>query len=192
MLINVRGAHGAGKSWVVRQIMQRFPVQSTELAGENSRLASIKVGKPVGYWLGTPKPTLVVGRYETAGTGGCDTIKDYTDIDIILEEHRRHGHVLFEGIRVNATYGRWIELSKKLGEPIVAVILNTSVEECMKNIIARREVAGTTRPIDKVRASVEDQHHRTLRAAVLWGDARLPFHKVSSVEAVELITGWLK
>ncbi len=127
------------------------------------------------------------GKYiDGVSTGGCDTFKDIEDIEeIVLRQAASGRNVLFEGIRVNGGHERWKEAAwKNKQHDWCFLILDTSIEQSMTNIRARREAAGVTRPMDKVFDSVTDHWRRCQRQREHFRRAGLKVEYLSSPAAV--------
>ena len=140
MIINLRGTHGSGKSYVAKQIITRFdgvPI------GEDKR------GNPLGYamQLDNGKALYVVGRYDIA-CGGCDAIQPYSLIWPRVVEFAKLGHVLFEGALVSSSYGNIGRASEVYGEQFVFAFLNTPMSVCLERIRKRREAKGNLKPLN--------------------------------------------
>ena len=185
-IINIRGSHGSGKSWVVRQVMATLPEPDTALFPDGKHIE--------GYRWSAP-PLFVVGKYVPGvSTGGCDTIKEMDDIErIVITEANVEQHVLFEGIRVNGGHDRWIQAAwKNKQHDWQFFILNTSVETSIENINRRMEEAGK-KPGAKARESVEDHWRRCQRQREHFRRAGLKVEYLSPEAAVartlELING---
>jgi hypothetical protein len=176
-IINIRGSHGSGKSWVVRQVMsQRSTSPVTEMRPDGKKIE--------GYlW-----PDLfVVGKYiDGISTGGADTFKDIEDIEeLVLRRAASAVNVLFEGIRVTNGHDRWIQAAwKNKQHDWHFLILNTTVEQSMINIQARLDAAGKT-PRPNVLATVQDTWSRCQRQRDHFCRAGLKMDYLSSVAAVE-------
>ena len=139
MIINIRGTHGSGKSWIVKQLLNRYEAipESTDAKG-----------KPLGYVMQTYAGSLyVVGPYENA-CGGCDTIQPYADIWPRVVAYATKGHVVFEGALVSSSYGNIGRFSETYGNDFVFVFLDTPLQVCLDRIQERRRQRGDDRPVD--------------------------------------------
>ena len=208
MIINIRGTGGSGKSWVVKQLMRRFPTSPYDK-------------QALGHTINGN--TFVLGPYmtglSTEGTGVVNRKMTQDELQSIVtfraggglddgpHELRRQAavqsavqsavqaavqaavpNVLFEGLLVSGIYGRWRDLA--LSHPDYRwVFLNTPLEQCIANTRARRVAAG--KPPDFNPTATEDKY-RSVRSILHKARAdRLKVWDVSSTEAVDLIAGWI-
>lgn len=182
MIINIRGTSGSGKTWVARQLIDRWGIKET-------------VGVKKGYLLDTPAhDTFLLGKYAEAGTGGADTIKDMNEVErIVLEQAGLNRHVVFEGIRVNGVYNRWIDAARKSSSHVWQfIILETPLAVCIDNVNRRRFLAGNNEQVSvSVRAGIDDHYRRSRRNYYHFRDAALNVYKLSSEGAVLQINEWI-
>jgi hypothetical protein len=93
------------------------------------------------------KPLFVPGHYEIA-TGGCDTLKTPGLVyDLVNEAAARGYDVIFEGIMVGDDVTRCVATSKAF-PPLLVIVLNTPIEECLRGIQSRRDAKGNEKPLD--------------------------------------------
>jgi predicted kinase len=133
MLLNLRGANGAGKTTVVRRVMahrgQYRPIKNPDC-------------KVIGYQC-TTYPVVVFGPYETP-TGGCDNFsaKGIADwiCETLLEFHRMGNHVIFEGVLLSM-YGfdRMTKLHADSGQALHVIELSTPLAACLYSVNERRK-----------------------------------------------------
>lgn len=140
MIINIRGTSGAGKSHLVRSIMELY----------NEQVPSYMEGRKRPLYYTCLKelyiPLLVPGHYETP-TGGCDTISRPDDVYTLVKSGIDKGYnVLFEGIMIGDDVRRCVEM-KKLTEVIV-IALNTPIDQCLAGIQSRRDTRGDDRELN--------------------------------------------
>lgn len=164
MIINLRGTSGAGKSTIVKNIMDRFGTREPFFVSNRKR--------PLGYVCYRPgqRSLGIVGHYEIA-CGGCDTISQMGDV--FGEVRRLHAaglDVLFEGAIVSTLARDVIELHQE-GYPLSVVSLNTPLEDCLKGIQARRDARNDDRPLNPLTttrkfASVKSTHRKFEAAGV--------------------------
>lgn len=155
--INLRGTGGAGKSTIVRTLMDRYANKGTEFV-EGRR-------QPISYFLSSPGMTslTVLGHYETA-CGGCDTITSPDEVYRLVHQSLDAGHnVVFEGIIIGDDVTRAVDLKKRLGADFHVIALNTPLDVCMAGIQSRRDARGDTRPLsDKNTRSRADRLKRIM------------------------------
>lgn len=146
MIVNIRGGSGSGKSTVVREIMEHYPMRVPRFVEGRKR--------PLWYDLyddadadPDERPDLrVLGHYE-APCGGCDTIsKNPSDPDekamafihrLVREADDEGINVLYEGVILTTILGGLPELYKE-GRPVVVVNLTSDLETCLLGISERR------------------------------------------------------
>lgn len=133
-VIDIRGTHGSGKSWLVHKLLSDYEFQPIE-----------EEGKHIGYACGGYMS--VVGKYQTT-CGGCDAIGKPDEIvrRIRLFAERFH-YVVLEGILVAHTWKRYYELSLEL-EDYRFCFLDTPKPTCIKRVKQRRKEKGQTKPFN--------------------------------------------
>lgn len=178
MIINVRGTNGSGKTYVVKHQLDRF--------GQVPLLGSD--GKVQGHALGCG--ARVVGRYTTP-TGGCDTIHTQDEVQDRVGCYAALGDTLFEGLLVSATYERWAHFAREYKEKDFRLVyLNTTVEECIARVEARRRVAGNEKPLNpdnlvsKHRATQLNRERFIANGFKVW--------YMGSAEAADQVEYWLE
>jgi hypothetical protein len=161
MILNFRGTSGAGKSFLVRELMALFgPIEPIHIPARR---------QPIGYDCGGK--LYVLGHYETA-CGGCDTISVPGAMDYVYKEirdwHAKGRHILYEGVIVQDDTKRAIQLHKD-GRPLTVVFLTTPLADCLAGIQARRDARGDSRPLDPTntrnRIPRLKKHAQNLKAA---------------------------
>lgn len=139
--INVRGTSGAGKSHLVRQLMQLYA--STEPMYTEGRK------KPYWYHLAATnggRSLVVPGHYDTP-CGGCDTIKTGGEVwSLVKMALSMDRNCLFEGIMPQDWKIERVEELAGLAE-LHIVQLNTPVELCLEAIRGRRAARGNEKPL---------------------------------------------
>src|SRR5262245_13612298 len=136
-IIDIRGTHGSGKSWIPHKILQ---TKESRAIGDR------------GVVLGYSVPALelaIIGRY-TNVCGGCDGVGSAEEV---CNRARRFAkefrHVMLEGILVAHTFKRYNELAMELGsENYVFAFLNTPLETCLARVRARRRAKGKEKPLN--------------------------------------------
>lgn len=140
MIINIRATNGAGKSTVVRGVMQHWGEENVRKIKSGTKVVDYEVTTPFG-------PLYVVGRYETP-CGGCDGIPTQEEVRARVAKYAKKGHVLFEGIIVTSCYGKYKELFEKLKQPYLFAFLNTPLKTCIKRVEKRRKEKGNEKPFN--------------------------------------------
>lgn len=139
MILSLRGANGSGKSYLVKQLLDKFS------ATPESKDAK---GRPLNYVVTANGQSLyVVGNYEKA-CGGCDGIQPYTEIWPRVDRLAGLGHVIFEGMVVSSSYGTIGRASEKYGDNFIFVFLDTPLGMCIENVNKRRHARGNDKPFD--------------------------------------------
>jgi hypothetical protein len=143
-IVLIRGTGGSGKTYIAEQVIKAL---GTIHAADDEITLGPK-GKLGGYIWRSP-PVTIMGRYGNA-CGGCDTIGGWPggpdDIcNKITSEAARGQNVLWEGIAVSS-YGQKRLLA--MGPALTVIQLDTSLEECVKSIYARRAAKGNAKPLD--------------------------------------------
>lgn len=132
-ILDIRGTHGSGKSWLVHKLLKSIPSQDYK---EN--------GITIGYQSG---PIAVVGKYDRV-CGGCDGIKTADEVVRRVKLFNRKGiNVVLEGILVAHTFKRYAELANELGD-YHFLFLDTPEDVCIQRVIDRRRKAGNTKPFN--------------------------------------------
>src|SRR3990167_6396595 len=192
MIINIRGTNGAGKSHMVRSLLEEF--QGEPVAWDmNGRKPKVTV-----YRLLIHPKVFVIGRYDVA-CGGADTMPKpvgepgRNSMDVVeayLREWAVQGHVIFEGLIVSSVWNqRWVRLSQEFGA--VWFFLDTSMEECRQRVAERdggKPLRYEDQGLEKTNLGlVYHRHHRNYAKAVADGvDARLVNYQQARQQIVEI------
>lgn len=149
MIFQLRGCSGSGKSWVVRQLLERY------------NFKTMKRGNDVRGYYSPDLNLYIVGRYTTA-CGGCDTIKTQDEtVSRVLAAHNRGYNVLFEGMISSHIAGRYAELYKQVPASYF-IFLNTPLTNCFANIVHRRKEKGSD--MGKYCKNVENNYKSTMQS----------------------------
>ncbi len=147
MLISIRATNGAGKSFLVKSILDQGNAQPIfgllgprRCEAYKCKLKDIK------------EPVYVLGPYHVA-SGGCDRIQPYEMIMTLIEKYAAKGHVLFEGVFVSSSYGQVGRLMEHWGQEAVMAFLSTSLEDCLKNVQKRRDARADVREFNPKNAT---------------------------------------
>ncbi len=150
MIVNIRGANGAGKTFLVRQFIRSGWTGHTYRVGKRVVGSEVWHGRTCSY---------VVGDYDGEGSGGVDRMKSADEMFAALEAAELFSHhVIFEGILVSTTFGKLGEWAASRKKDFTIIELTTSVDRCLEHIEARRARS------DKVRA--EPQSREKIEAKV--------------------------
>ena len=134
-VLDVRGTHGSGKSWVMHQLLERFDHEPIVEGGEH-----------LGYHLEKPDAALL-GKYSNV-CGGCDGIKSADEVvRRVRLFNERFNYVLLEGILVAHTYKRYAELAREIGD-YRFLFLSTPLKTCVARTVKRRKDRGNTKPFN--------------------------------------------
>ena len=146
-ILNIRSTHGGGKSWIVHQLLKE---DHHEILDNSGRILGYCIPK---YDLG------VVGRYSNV-CGGCDGIKTAAMVcDRVRDFANIYRHVVFEGILVSHTFGRYRDLALELSaHDFRFLFLNTPLAACISRVKQRRAEKGKTGPFDPKNV-IKDYHN---------------------------------
>ena len=193
MIISIRGTHGSGKSTVVAKFKNSPGLLQTITRPGRKR--------PIGYILQsiegvhypmppTMKKVFIPGHYETP-CGGCDTIaKVYEAYDLIVDFAVNGYDVVYEGILVQHSNGRAIELFES-GLDLRVLYLDIDENLCAEAVEKRREDRGNFDFFDPKNVFKETQN-------VAAGIKRLQKHGVpvirvtreNAVDTIKKELGW--
>lgn len=160
MILNIRGASGSGKSTLARKIMDSYGFGDKQPVYDKGRR------KPLGYIVYDQRrphvrDLFVLGHYEIAN-GGMDTV----DLDAAyahIAAYAKAGyHVLYEGKTLRDTARNVVQLDRK--HEVRVIVLNTSVDECVRRIRQRKSPSGKFHDIAP--RSVEAMAKKVARDAV--------------------------
>ncbi len=152
LVINPRGTGGAGKTWLVREVMaasRRAGAAAIPLHREGRH-------RPIGWRFVHPcggRPLGIIGHYD-ATRGGTDTIpltdggldEAFRLADVLAQD----GHdVLMEGYQLSGEVERTAALARaqRAREDKLHVLwLDVPLERCVRNLMARRRAGRGTVP----------------------------------------------
>jgi shikimate kinase len=137
MIVNLRGAHGSGKTYVAKQLLERWAPVLPQYDGS---------GRVIGYR--TSNGVYIIGKYDPERhCGGCDGFRDRDGVKAqdqvcdLIRQWAPRGDVFFEGMVAAGTFGRWFDLEKELkaelGTRWVWAFLDTPLQKCLENIQIR-------------------------------------------------------
>lgn len=197
MIIQIRGTSGSGKSYLVKQVMKRFPKREPVYAQprlfgrslsafvQSSEELSRKT--PIAYLLrrpGSKKALALLGSYERT-CGGADTIASIERGYQLVKQFASEGHhVLFEGLLASELVDQAVDLFKQ-EKRFLIIGLNTPLEDCLQAVRQRRDASGDERELNpkntsnRVRAIMRAME-RLKRAGVktVWLDREAALRRV--------------
>ena len=184
MIINLRGNHASGKSTTVRNVLKHY--KSTPIYG----LLGPK--QPEAYHCETAPglPSLhILGPYINPTTAGCDfvTKRGMAVMIALMEKYASKGNVLFESILTSVRFGApgdWLEAHK---DEVLVVILDVSLEECIKSLHARQADSNFAGGEKHIR----DHQHQFERIQVRLKEKGFHVEHVNRENAVDRIIQWL-
>lgn len=143
VIINPRGASGAGKTELARRVMAMYGwpggVEPVYRDGRRRPLCC-RLPHPGGG-----RPLIVLGHYEVT-SGGCDTIGDLDEIFRLAGDYASRGHdVLFEGLLVSHDHERSARLAE--AHELHVLHLSTPLDQCLRQVVARRRARRDVRPL---------------------------------------------
>ena len=141
MLIKIHGTSGAGKTTIVRDLME----SAVDVVPQGP------VKRPEAYKLtlpGVPKPVFVLGPYENT-CGGMDGVSSVGDQIDLIHRYAEEGHVIYEGLLLSTYYGSLGAAVERYGKDHIWAFLDTPVDTCIERVKARRLAAGNTKPLNE-------------------------------------------
>lgn len=146
MIIDIRGTHGSGKSWVMHQLLKKFDHEAITGYCEHKQKEMT-----LGYYLPEPDAA-IIGRYSNQ-CGGCDGVGSAGEVcRRVRMFSKQYERVLLEGILVAHTFKRYSELAEEIEEDPTQVykflFLDTPLEVCIERVKARRIERGNTKEFD--------------------------------------------
>lgn len=175
-IIQIAGTSGSGKSHLMRSFLDLLETKKLVKPVVQTGRAS-----PVGY---EARGIFIPGSYVTP-TGGCDTIKDISQVFSIVREHYDTGNnVVFEGLFcMNQT--RAPQLAAQVGKDYHVLQLTTPLAVCMESINTRRAERGAGKLVNK--KNTEDNYRRAVNFCATMREAGARVHKVSREEGLSKI-----
>lgn len=142
MIVKIHGTSGAGKTAIVRDIME-----------DASQILPIgPVKRPEAYKVIHPflkRPLYILGPYENT-CGGMDGVTSVDKQIELIERFVEEGHVLYEGLLLSTYYGRLGAITEKWANRHIFAFLNTPIEVCIERVKARRLAAGNLKLLNEV------------------------------------------
>jgi hypothetical protein len=152
LVINPRGTSGAGKTWLVREIMAAY----RRAGAEPKAIMREGRSRPFGWRLSHPRggrTLAVIGDYQ-ATRGGTDTIPK-TDGGLdqafrLTQALADDGHdVVLEGYQLSGDHAGTAALAEaqaRQGRALHVLCLDVPLEQCVRNVVARRRARQGARP----------------------------------------------
>lgn len=151
-IYDFRGTNGSGKSTLMNQLLDLFGGEEVKGVVPGKTKPTV-IGYKLKRWKG-----FVLGRYTPTG-GGCDGISPPTEVERRIRYFARQGvDVFLEGILVAHSFKRYNAVAKQMeakGIPYHFCFLDTPWDVCLKRILARRKLAGNTRPFNPANAQYD-------------------------------------
>lgn len=188
MMINIRGSFGAGKSTVVRRVMDLHEtVAAHHVDGRRQPLYYVCL-RPSG--VGERNNLAVVGHYETE-CGGCDTIPKLDKLFGLVAWLDAEGYdVLFEGATLLYYEVRRTLALAKRGE-LRVIEMDVNLATCLRGIEDRRSRSKrkTSKPINV--ANVEAKRKTTRTAVAKLRAAGVETRRLGREETYNQVREWL-
>lgn len=126
---------------------------------------------PEAYAVTIPRcaPTFILGPYLTP-TGGADYIQPYELIPGLIKKYAARGNVIFEGVLISGSYGQVGALLETYGKQAVMVFLDTSLEDCIRNVKARRSARADGREFNPKNLTSKYKSNERVRKHVIEDD----------------------
>ena len=189
LVINPRGTGGAGKTWLVQEVMaaaRRMDAVAEPLHREGRQ-------RPIGWrfvYPGSQRPLAVVGHYE-ATRGGTDTIP-LTDGGLdeafrLADALSRDGHdVLMEGYQLSGEVERTAALAcaqRARGTKLHLLWLEVPLERCIRNVMARRRAGRDSLP--SIERTVRAGHEALTAACGALQDEEVEVERLNTNAALQ-------
>jgi hypothetical protein len=166
MILQIRATSGGGKTTLMRYLMAlAYSKPMEQIATKRGLKTLINEGS----WLGMP--FYVIGPYDTDGTGGCDRISEIAQVIALVDQVAKPSHaptgkdhkaiIAFEGLLLSHSWGQMGEhLHDHYGDRYVNGFIDTSVDQCIANVLKRRKDNSDERRIEKIKQNVINDHYR--------------------------------
>jgi hypothetical protein len=152
LIVKIHGPSGAGKTTVVRRIMERASHVSP-FKTSRGKIEAYRLDRPAG------PPVYVLGSYAN-NCGGMDTVADAATAIEMVDRYAALGHVLHEGLLQSTYYGAPGKASELYGDHYIFAFLDTPIDLCLDRVKARREENGSKNKFDP---TLTIQKHETIR-----------------------------
>lgn len=157
MILSVRGTSGSGKTHIAKRLLTSAGIYGDPVPHHIPRRK-----QPYFYirpHLSGGRDLVILGHYESA-TGGVDTISG-NDIpfELAREHFSKDRDVFMEGLLLSAEQHRTAKLHED-GIPVRLFYLNTTLEDCLASVQARRAARGNLTPLNP---DTTASRHRAIR-----------------------------
>jgi hypothetical protein len=172
MIIQLRGTSGSGKTWVMKQLMQKLgPFTPRYTNGRK---------KPISYMT---EDIVVLGHYESA-CGGCDNIGSAAAVFELMRCYKDSPIILAEGLLLSEDTKWSLQM-----EDLRVVYLTTTLDTCLQQITNRRLAAGNTKELNPKNTTnrvkvVERSRLKLLEAGVIC-------KRATTTQAVKIVLDWI-
>lgn len=179
MILDIRGTNGSGKSYIPHRILEKYEHAEWENEWDQH----------TGYFV-KDLNLFILGKYKTI-CGGCDQIKSPTEICYYLTQlFQTRKNVLYEGITVSHTFGRYSALAVKHGGDYRFLFLDTPRDVCERRVLARRLEKGNTKPFDP--RNLNKDFIQVRRTAKSLAAAGRTVNWIDHTRAFEIVRGMLE
>jgi hypothetical protein len=188
MILNIVGTSGAGKSYLVRELLSWLETASPPVRLVPAYFAGRKA--PVGYdFRLSGRKWHIVGSYEDADTAGCDSIRAVSSVFDFVRDRRRTANVLYEGLFV-MNHTRGVQLVEEFGDDVCLLQLLVPLSMCISSIDARRAARGEGKLLNKSNTVGNFRRAENYCAKMRAAGARVV--SVRRGEAFDVLLGLLK
>lgn len=190
MIVNIRGTNGAGKTYVVRQLLGAYSGCAVEYVPALREQGGFRAG----YYRITARPSgrplIVLGSYGGVATGGVDQYPS----TLAVEEAVRHWHgaecdVLYEGLLISHLQARWMAVARDC-VPHWFLYLEKSAEACIADTERRRTERGATATLNP--KNLLDKYRATERCYTVMQESGLLVRKILPDQAAGVAWGLLE
>jgi len=137
MIVNIRGTSGAGKTTIIRELMEKYTHEDV----------TDRSGKVLAVLIHWADPIYVIGRYDNV-CGGCDTIKTQDETRRRITKFCKQGHVIYEGLTIGNGYAKNLAHHRRMNQAFAFATLDTPLTTCLARVRKRRKQAGNTKPFN--------------------------------------------
>lgn len=181
LVLQITGTSGSGKSHLMRSFLdyarKHLDVEEVSIEGRST---------PIGYLIrpSYKDPIFVPGAY-TSPTGGCDTIRDVSQVYGVIKDQLERGRRLaYEGLFcMNMTRGP--QLAEELGKKFLVLQLTTPLATCMASINARRAERGAGELANK--HNTNDNYRRATNYCASMREAGARVQRITRDEGLDVM-----